>query len=138
MPVRVHVREQSEDFKRLGEQFGALWTPTLLEIDPDGVERHRIEGFLPADDLLAQLMLGLGHAAFKRQDWDEAARRFHDLAEQLPETDGAAEAEYWAGVARYKATGDPHFLEQTADLFAHRYQNTSWAKKASIWARHAA
>ena len=62
-PVRVHVREQADEFKRLGAKFGAQWTPTILIIDPDGEVRHRIEGFLPVDDYLAQLMLGVGKSA---------------------------------------------------------------------------
>src|SRR2546422_5118149 len=30
--------------KRYGERYKAPWTPTILELDPDGVEHHRIEG----------------------------------------------------------------------------------------------
>lgn len=95
------MKEQAEDFKRFGERFSAQWTPTILILDPDGVERHRIEGFLPADDFLAQLMLGLGHAAFKREDWKEAERRFREVLERFPDGETAPEALYWAGVARY-------------------------------------
>jgi hypothetical protein len=36
-------------------------------VDAGGEERFRIEGFLPADDFLSQLMLGAAQAAFKRQ-----------------------------------------------------------------------
>ncbi len=129
------MKEQAEDFKRLGERFSAQWTPTILELDPDGVERHRIEGFLPADDFLAQLMLGLGHATFKREDWKEAERRFREVLERFPEGDAAPEALYWAGVARYKGSHDAAALEETAKAFARRYTDTSWAKKASIWAK---
>src|SRR2546423_639106 len=50
-----------------------------------------------------------------------------------PDTGAAPEALYWAGVARYKATNDPSALEQTAQAFAQRYQDTAWAKKASVW-----
>jgi thioredoxin-related protein len=61
---RVHAREQADQFRALGERFGAEWTPTLLVLDADGKEHHRIEGFLPLDDLLAELMLGLGRIDF--------------------------------------------------------------------------
>jgi hypothetical protein len=37
----------------------AQWTPTILVVGPDGKELHRIEGFLDAPELLAQLLLGL-------------------------------------------------------------------------------
>jgi len=135
--VRLHIKEQAADFKRFGERYGALWTPTILELDAEGNEQHRIEGFLPADDFLAQLMLGLGHAAFRRHDWNEAERLFQALVAGHLETEGAAEALYWAGVARYKGSNDPGALAQTAEVFATRFTNTSWAKKASVWRKSA-
>ena len=110
----------------------------MLELDSNGVEQHRIEGFLPADDFLAQLALGLAHAAFKRQDWPEAERRFAEVEARHGNTEAAAEAQYWSGVSRYKASGDPKHLAETADAFAQRFQDTAWAKKASVWARQPA
>jgi hypothetical protein len=138
LPVRVHVKDQAGEFRRLSQRFGARWTPTLLEIDPQGNERHRVEGFLPAEELLAQLMLGLAHDAFRREDWSEAERRFHEILERLPGVDAAPEAEYWAGVSRYKATGDAHALEEVAEFFSNHYRDSAWARRASVWARPAA
>ena len=135
LPIRIHVQEQTADFKHFAGRYGANWTPTILELDSEGVEQHRVEGFLPANDLLAQLALGLGHAAFKRHDWTEAARHFAEVAEGYRDTDAAPEATYWAGVSRYKASGDPKDLADTAAAFARRFQDTPWAKKASVWER---
>jgi hypothetical protein len=135
IPARVHVREQPDAFRRFGERYNAQWTPTILVIDPEGKERHRVEGFLPADDLLAQLTLGLGHSAFARQDWKEAERRFREVVDRYPDSEAAPEAQYWAGVSRYKATNDASALGETARAFTQRYQDSSWAKKASVWAR---
>ena len=133
LPARVHVKDNPEEFRRYGERYSALWTPTILELDADSVERHRVEGFLPADDFLAQLMLGLAHMAFKQERWADAERRFREIVERLPHTDAAAEALYWAGVAPYKATGDGASLKDTARAFTQRYQDSTWAKKASVW-----
>jgi hypothetical protein len=133
LPARVHVKEDPQEFKRYGELYKAPWTPTILELDPDGVEHHRIEGFLPADDLLAQLMLGRARMAFQEKQWAEAERRFREIVEQLPKSDAAPEALYWAGVTRYKATGDGAPLKETARAFAQQYQDSTWAKKASVW-----
>ena len=133
IPVRLHVREQAEDFRRVGERYGALWTPTILELDPDGKEHHRVEGFLEADELLAQLKLGLGKIAFHEKRWSDAEHTFEDVMARHPNTDTAAEALYWAGVSRYKASGDARELAQTAAAFTTRYQDSTWAKKASIW-----
>jgi outer membrane protein assembly factor BamD (BamD/ComL family) len=131
----VHVREQAADFKRLGERFSAQWTPTILIIDHTGTERHRVEGFLPADDLLAELTLGLGHSAFARGEFSEAEERFREVLDRFPNSEVAAEAQYWAGVSRYKATNDAAALGETARQFTQRFQDSTWAKKASVWAK---
>ena len=133
VPARVHVKEQAEDFKRLGQRFNALWTPTQLILEPDGTERHRIEGFLPADDLLAELTLGLGKAAFARQKWDEAEKYFRSVVEQFPNASAAPQAMYWAGVARYKRTNDAEVLGETGRELTSRHPDSEWAKRASVW-----
>lgn len=115
-------------------RFGVNWTPTVLITDGDGKELYRIEGFLPTEDFLAHLQLGFGHAQFKKGNYQDAERQFRDVCEKMPGTDAAAEAMYWAGVARYKATNDASALKATADAFKKRYQDSIWAKKASIWA----
>jgi TolA-binding protein len=133
LPARVHVKEDPEAFKRYGEEYNAQWTPTILELDPNGNEVWRIEGFLPNDDFLAQLMLGRAHMDFKQGKWSEAEKRFGEIVAKLPNSDGAPEAQYWAGVSRYKATNDATALKSTAKAFTERYKDSSWAKKASIW-----
>ena len=134
IPARVHVKEDAEAFKRYGEQYNAHWTPTVLELDQNGEEFYRLEGFLPVDDFLAQLMLGRAHMDFKQGNWAAAEKRFREIADELPKTDAAPEAMYWAGVSRYKATNDATALKATAKAFTQRYTDSSWAKKASIWA----
>lgn len=129
VPVKIHIKEQPAVFER----FGAQWTPTLLILDQEATERHRFEGYLPADDFLSQLHLGLAHAAFGRKQWDEAERRYREIVEKFPSAEPAPEALYWAGVSRYKATGDAASLKETAQHFQSRYKESSWAKKASVW-----
>jgi hypothetical protein len=53
----------------------------------------------------------------------------------FPETEAAPQALYWAGVARYKGTKDGKALAETANAFAGRYTDSSWAKKASVWSK---
>lgn len=133
VPARVHVKEQAEDFQRLGQRFNAFWTPTQLVLEPDGTERHRIEGFLPTEDFLAQLTLGPAKAAFARQEWERAEKYFREVVENYPNTSAAPEALYWAGVARYKQTRDSNVLAETAHEFTRRYTDTEWAKRTSVW-----
>jgi hypothetical protein len=132
-PVRVHAVEQRDEFKRLGERFNAQWTPTILIIDRAGTERHRIEGYVPADEFLAQLELGLAKSAFARGRFDESERRFRSIVERYRSSQAAPEALYWAGVSRYKATNDAAALTDTARQFASRFTDSPWATKASVW-----
>ena len=132
-PVRIHVREDAEAWKKVGLELGVQWTPTVLILDSAGVERHRIEGFLPADDFLAQVSLGLAKVSFSRNDFADAEHRYRDIVEKYPDTETAPEALYWAGVSKYKNTNDPAALGDTARAFGERYQDSSWAKKSSVW-----
>ena len=134
IPARVHVKEDPEAFKKYGEEYNAHWTPTVLELDPNGEEFYRLEGFLPLEDFLGQLMLGRAHMDFKRSNWADAETRFREIVDTLPMSEAATEALYWAGVSRYKARGDNTALKETAKAFTQRYTDSSWAKKASIWA----
>jgi TolA-binding protein len=133
VPVRLHVKEQADDYKRVGGRYNQQWTPTILIVDASGTERHRIEGYLPVEDFLGQLALGLAQSAFARSDFKEAESLFRTVVDNYPTSDAAPEALYWAGVSHYKATGDAAALADTAVAFGNRYQDTSWAKKSSVW-----
>ena len=109
------------------------WTPATLVLGPDGTERHRIEGFLPADDLLAQLSLGLGQVAFARNQWTDAERQLRVVVDDFPDSDAAPEALYWTGVAKYKGANDKAALPDTARKLSERFPDSVWAKKASVW-----
>jgi hypothetical protein len=135
IPARVHVKDDAAQYAKASESFGVSWTPTVLLIEPQGVERHRIEGFLPTEEFLPQLLLGLGQIGFHAKRYDEAAAEFDAIVRKYPRTEAAPEAQYWAGVARYKGSGDAKELGAITKAFEERYQDTVWAKKASVWKR---
>jgi hypothetical protein len=76
-----------------------------------------------------------GKFAFARQQWKEAETAYNEILDTLPESDAAPEALYWRGVSRYKSSGDPTALQQTAEAFKSRYAGSTWAKKASVWSK---
>ncbi len=132
--MKVHIKEQPATFHR----FENNWTPTLIFLDPDGKERYRFSGYLPADYFLAQLGLGLGKLAFAHKNWAEAEKWFRDVVAKHPKTDTAAEALYWAGVSRYQAEHKPEPLQQTAGALRQQYPNSSWALRSSVWLKEKA
>ena len=100
LPIRVHVKDPDGAYARVSERLNVHWTPTVLILDESGVERHRIEGFLSADDFLAHLKLGLAKASLQRGAFDDAERRFREVVAEHPQTEPAPEALYWAGVSQ--------------------------------------
>ena len=102
MPLEAHIKEHPAWFKR----FDALWTPTILVMDAGGVERYRIEGYLPKNWFRARLEMGLGRVAFMHKKWADAEKTYAGVAENYAETAVAPESIYWSGVSHYKATSD--------------------------------
>ena len=135
IPVRVHVQKNADEYQRLGGKYGAEWTPTILMLDSSGNERHRVEGFLPASELVPHLEFGSARIAFSGGAFDKAEERFRHIAEWHPDAEVSPEALYWAGVSRYKGGDDKDALKATAAALRDQYPSSSWAKKASVWAK---
>jgi TolA-binding protein len=130
VPVEAHIKEHPAYFHR----FDAVWTPTVLILDSNGTERQRIEGYLPREEFRAELESGLARVAFMQKQWAEAERRYAEVVERYPDSKAAPEAVYWRGVSHYKATNDHTALGEVAEQFKHKYQDSVWAQKASVWA----
>lgn len=129
MPLEAHIKEHPAYFHR----FDALWTPTVLILDSDGVERARIEGYLPKEEFRAQLEMGLARVAFMHKHWAEAEETYAEVLERYPDSQSAPEALYWKGVSHYKATNDHTVLGELPGEFKEKYPNSLWAMKTAAW-----
>ena len=129
MPLSAHIKEHPVYFHR----FDALWTPTVLILDPKGVERFRLEGYLPKDEFRAQLELGLARVAFMSKAWAEAENRYTAVLEKYPNSKAAPDALYWKGVSHYKATNDHTVLSELPGQFQAKYPASLGALKAIGW-----
>ena len=129
MAVEAHIKEHPVYFHR----FDVLWTPTVLILDSNGIERARNKGYLPNSEFRARLETGLARIVFMHKQWAEAERRYAEVAERYPNTSAAPQAIYWRGVSRYKATSDHSALSEVAVELKEKYQGSVWALKASIW-----
>jgi len=92
IPVKIHVKENRAGFER----FGAHWTPTVIVADPEGAERYRFEGYLPADEFMAQLQLGLAKIVFVKHEFGKAEQLYSGIVTHFPNTAAAPESLYWA------------------------------------------
>jgi len=115
-------------------RFDAVWTPTILVLDPAGKERWRIEGYLPKRELHAQLAMGLARIPALRKRWAEAEPLYAHIVENFGDTLVAPEALYWRGISAYQVTRDHTSLERMALERTSRFPGSEWAVKASIWA----
>lgn len=106
----------------------------MLILDSDGVERMRLEGYLPKDEFRAQLEMGLARLAFMNKDWADAERRYAEVLDHYPKSKAAPEALYWKGVSRYKATNDHTILGELPGQFKEKYPDSIWALKTAAWA----
>ena len=129
MPLSAHIKEHPVYFHR----FDALWTPTVLILDPKGVERFRLEGYLPKDEFRAQLELGLARVAFMSKAWAEAESAYTAVAEKYPDSKAAPEALYWKGVSHYKATNDHTVLGELPGQLQDKDPDSIWALKTIAW-----
>ena len=129
MPLEAHIKEHPAYFHR----FDAAWTPAVVIMDSRGVERMRIEGYLPKDEFRAQLELGLARVAFMKKDWADAEQRYAQILDRYPQSQAAPEALYWKGVSRYKATNDHTVLGELPQQFREEYPDSVWAMKTAAW-----
>jgi hypothetical protein len=142
--VQKYIEEQfiptkSECFwdKRtdLMKRFAVKWTPTLLVLDAEGTEHHRVVGYVPSDDFLAHLTLGLGKIAFDRDRYAEAGDHFQAVVDRHPEAGATPEAVFLHGVATYWKTHDAKALRRIYDTLSAKYPQSEWARRSKPYAQ---
>jgi hypothetical protein len=115
----------------LAEEFKVKWTPTLITLDVDGTERQRTVGFMPPEELVSSLMLGIGKADLERGEFAQAIPWFEKAVSQYPKSGSAPEAVFYLGVAQFQSTHDPKFLKKAYDQLAAQYPKSDWTTRAS-------
>ena len=103
-------------------------------MDSGGVERSRIEGYLPKNSFRARLEMGLGRVAFMHKKWADAEKIYAGVAETYADTAAAPEAIYWRGVSHYKATNDHTVLGEAGIELGAKYPDNEWTLKSLPWA----
>lgn len=126
--VKVPVKEKPE----VAASYEVVWTPNVVVGDETGKAHYRIEGYLPPEDLIAQLALGLGRYHIDRQQYAQAIHHFEEVAQRHSGADAGAQALYWLGVANYKHAKDPAQLRPSWERLMRDYPNSEWAKRANV------
>ncbi len=103
-------------------------------MDAEGVERYRIEGYLPKDWFRARLEMGVARTVFMGKKFADAKNLYAGIAERFSELAVAAEAIYWRDVCHYKATNDHTSLGTAATELGEKFPNDEWRLKSLPWA----
>ena len=114
----------------LMQRFGIKWTPTFIVHDSSGAEHHRFLGYVPDDDLFAQLGLGLGKIFYDADRMEEAIARFRTVIGRHPGAGATPEAIFLMGVAEYKRGHDPKALRQVWETLSSAYPQSEWTRRA--------
>ena len=128
IPVKVRVKENRE----LVENYLVSWTPHVVLADDHGRVHDRVEGYLPPEDFLARLALGVGRYLLNRKQLAQAAERFEEVAQRHSGSEAGAESLYWLGVARYKQAHDPAQLRPSWQRLAQEYPTSPWTRRTQI------
>ncbi len=112
------------------QRFGIKWTPTFLVLDADGKEHHRFVGYVPPDDLFANLGLGKGKLLYDNDKMAEAMVQFQTVIDRHPDAGPTPEAVFLLGVAGYKHGHDAKALRRAYDALKAKYPQSEWARRA--------
>jgi len=125
IPLRV-----SFDSQPLAADYNIKWTPTLIIVDSTGKEHHRTVGFMPPEELVASLMLGMAKTDFDAERFEPALKNLEQLLKDYPKSDAAPEALFMRGVCQYKSTHNPAPLKAAYEKLHEVYPTSEWTKRA--------
>ncbi len=125
----IPLRIQS-DAEPYVSNFKLRWTPTLITLDPKGVERQRTVGFLQPMELIPSLLLGIAKVDFDMGCYVLAMERLERIMTEHPTCAVAPEAVYLRGVAGYKRDGAAQPLKDAYEKLNADYPGNLWTRRA--------
>ena len=129
-PVQVNTLEEST--QPMIERYRQAWTPDVRVLAPDGYELYRWNGYLPPFEFVPQLLVAQAQALLRLGNLDRAASVYEEVLRRFPTSAVAAEAQYYLGVAKYKASHEPNDLAGSWDQLQSRYPESIWRTKQSF------
>jgi TolA-binding protein len=130
VPVQVNTLEESA--QPVIGRYRQAWTPDVRVLAPDGYELYRWNGYLPPFEFVPQLLAAQAQALLRMGDLDRAAGVYEEVLRRFPTSAVAAEAQYYRGVAKYKASHEPNDLAGSWDQLQSRYPESIWRVKQSF------
>ncbi len=88
----VPLRAYTNSLAAWATRFVIQYTPTVITLDGDGKEHHRTVGFLPPEEFIPSLMLGIGKAHFDASNFTKARAILEWLLTEFPRSQSASGA----------------------------------------------
>jgi tetratricopeptide (TPR) repeat protein len=125
IPIRLLA-----DAQPYAKDFNIKWTPSIITLDESGKEHHRVVGFLPPEEFIPAMMLGIAKVSFDLDRFDEALAELERIIAEYPKSKATPEAIYLQGVSGYKSTKDPKPLKAAYEKLHAEYPDSEWAARA--------
>jgi hypothetical protein len=125
----VPVKIPSEDEKLL-KNFRVKWTPTLIVLDQEGQEHHRILGFMNSGELIPSLLLGIAKCCFDADQLENAQNYLNLIIGKYANSFAAPEGLFLKGVCCFKQSHEPSILKNTYEQLFETYPESIWCKRA--------
>jgi len=126
IPLRVPYNTEP-----LATDFNLRWTPTLIVLDANGKEHYRMIGFIPPEEFVPYLLLGIAKTYFDLGEYNSAIGALDKIISSYPESLAAPESIYLRGVCGYKTTHDIKPLKTAYEKLTKEYPQSEWAKKVA-------
>jgi hypothetical protein len=131
VPVKANFAESS----KLKEQYGVVWTPTLVFLDGKGRAHHKVSpASLPPDEFIPVVLAGMGRTFLSQGHYDDAVIQFDRVVDRHPNSLAAPEALYWRGVAHYRKNDKDSLMKSWKELGA-KHASSFWAKATTFLGR---
>jgi TolA-binding protein len=114
--------------------YNVKWTPSFFMLDSDGKTHASSVGYLPPEEFIPFIHLGMAKAYFDEERFPEALDRLETVLAEFPQCQFAPEAIYLRGVTRYKMTQAPDGLVEAYERLKADYPGSEWARKAEPYA----
>lgn len=125
--IPVHI---PSDAKTLADDFNLKWTPMLVVLDWNGKEHQRTIGFLPPEEFIPAILLGIAKIHFDHDQFYQSMAILDTILSNHGGSSAAPEAVYLKGVCGYKSTHNPSALKQAYEKLQATYPASEWTKRA--------
>lgn len=137
VPLLYNARQPDDNFDLLNGKSIYAFSPVLIIKSSDGIELHRVTGYLPPDDMLIYLNLGLALDALYHRSWPHAYDLLDQAVAKYPSAKNVPEALWWRGVAAFrKSGGDLSALADAWSVLRSEFPFSQWADRADILKIH--